>query len=42
MAASGPARAICEKAGFVPCQPFDKYQPSPNRTYTTLLLTGQG
>jgi putative acetyltransferase len=33
-----PARALYESAGFMPCQPFAGYGPSPNSFFMTLAL----
>jgi putative acetyltransferase len=38
MAEFAPARALYASAGFIPCGPFDSYQPSRNSTFLTLLL----
>ena len=38
MAAFAPARALYERAGFAPCEPFGEYRLSPNSTYMTLRL----
>jgi putative acetyltransferase len=38
MAAFAPARALYASAGFVPCEPFADYRPSPNSVYMTLEL----
>ncbi len=38
MAEFGPARALYAGAGFVPCEPFADYRPSPNSTFMTLAL----
>jgi putative acetyltransferase len=35
-AAFAPARALYASAGFVPCEPFADYRPSPNSAYMTL------
>jgi phosphinothricin acetyltransferase len=46
MEAFAPARALYEKAGFVPCGPFADYPDTPNSTYMTMTLaaapTGSG
>ena len=34
------ARALYDGAGFVPCEPFADYQPSPDNYYMTLALDG--
>jgi len=33
------ARALYERAGFLPCQPFGGYQPSPDNYFMSLALT---
>lgn len=33
------ARAMYERAGFLPCEPFADYQPSPDNYFMTLALT---
>lgn len=38
MQAFAPARALYESAGFMPCQPFAGYGPSPNSFFMTLAL----
>jgi putative acetyltransferase len=38
MDAFAPARALYASAGFVPCEPFADYRPSPNSAYMTLEL----
>jgi putative acetyltransferase len=38
MAAFAPARALYASVGFVPCEPFAEYRPSPNSAYMTLDL----
>jgi putative acetyltransferase len=38
MAAFAPARSLYAGAGFVECEPFADYRPSPNSTYMTLSL----
>ena len=38
MAAFAPARSLYAGAGFVACEPFADYRPSPNSTYMTLAL----
>jgi putative acetyltransferase len=38
MAAFAPARSLYASAGFVPCEPFASYIPSPNSTFMTLSL----
>jgi putative acetyltransferase len=38
MEAFVPARSLYTAAGFVPCEPFGNYRPSPNSTYMTLML----
>jgi putative acetyltransferase len=38
MAAFAPARALYASAGFVPCEPFGDYRPSPYSTFMTLVL----
>jgi putative acetyltransferase len=38
MAAFAPARALYASAGFVPCDPFGNYRPSPNSVYMTMAL----
>jgi putative acetyltransferase len=38
MAAFAPARALYSSAGFVPCEPFADYRPSPNSVYMKLEL----
>jgi len=38
MEAFAPARALYERAGFVPCRPFAGYPDSPNSTYMTMVL----
>jgi putative acetyltransferase len=38
MAAFAPARSLYAGAGFVVCEPFADYRPSPNSTYMTLYL----
>lgn len=35
-----PARALYASAGFVPCEPFGDYEPSPDNYFMTLVLTG--
>lgn len=37
-AAFAPARALYERAGFVPAGPFADYRPSPNSAFMTLEL----
>jgi putative acetyltransferase len=39
MAAFAPARALYASAGFVLCEPFGDYGPSPYSTFMTLDLT---
>jgi putative acetyltransferase len=39
--AFAPARALYEKAGFVPCGPFTGYPDRPNSTYVTMLLVAE-
>ena len=34
-----PAHALYASAGFVPCEPFAGYSPSPSNTFMTLSLT---
>jgi len=36
--AFAPARAMYASAGFVPCDPFGDYLPSPNSAFMTLAL----
>jgi putative acetyltransferase len=36
--AFAPARALCEGAGFRPCEPFDRYRQSRHSVYLTLAL----
>ncbi len=38
MAAFAPARMLYAKAGFVECEPFADYRPSPNSTFMTKLV----
>jgi len=38
MAEFAPARALYASAGFVPCEPFGDYRPSPNSVCMTRLL----
>lgn len=38
MEAFAAARALYARAGFVPCDPFGDYEPSPNSTFMTLEL----
>jgi putative acetyltransferase len=38
MAAFGPARALYDSAGFIPCGPFADYQPSQDNLFMTLEL----
>ena len=38
MAEFAPARALYERAGFEPCEPFGDYRDSPNSTYMTLRI----
>jgi putative acetyltransferase len=33
-----PARALYASAGFVPCEPFADYKPSPDNHFMTLVL----
>jgi putative acetyltransferase len=42
MAEFAPARALYASAGFVPCEPFGDYQPSPDNYFMTLDLDGRG
>jgi len=42
MSAFAPARSLYASAGFVPCEPFASYIPSPNSTFMTLSLNGTG
>ncbi len=37
-AAYGPALALYRRAGFVPCDAFADYQPSPHNQFLTLIL----
>lgn len=41
MEAFAPARALYEKAGFVPSGPFAYYPDSPNSTYMTMALRAE-
>ena len=41
MEAFAPARALYEKAGFVPCGAFAGYSDSPNSTYMTMALAAE-
>jgi putative acetyltransferase len=41
MEAFVPARSLYVSAGFVPCEPFGDYHPSPNTTYMTMSLSDQ-
>lgn len=38
MEAFAPARQLYVRAGFVPCEPFGDYAPSPDNTFLTLAL----
>lgn len=38
MEAFAPARAMYEKVGFLPCEPFGKYTANPNSTCMTINL----
>lgn len=38
MASFAPARALYERAGFVPCKPFGGYRASRNSSYMTVWL----
>jgi putative acetyltransferase len=38
MAEFAPARALYESFGFVPCEPFADYKPSPDNCFMTLPL----
>ncbi len=38
MAAFAPARSLYAKRGFVECEPFADYRPSPNSTFMTMLV----
>ncbi|MGX7678943.1 GNAT family N-acetyltransferase [Jatrophihabitans sp. DSM 45814] len=38
MVAFAPARSLYARVGFLPCEPFADYQPSPNSTFMTLAL----
>lgn len=40
MAAFAPARSLYASAGFIPCEPFASYRPSPSSTFMTLELSG--
>jgi putative acetyltransferase len=42
MPAFAPARSLYASAGFIPCEPFASYTPSPNSTFMTLSLNGTG
>jgi putative acetyltransferase len=42
MDAFAPARTLYLRAGFTPCGPFGDYEPSPNSTFMTLTLDGDG
>lgn len=33
-----PARTLYERVGFVPCEPFSDYRPSPDNCFMTLSL----
>jgi putative acetyltransferase len=40
MSAFAPARSLYASVGFIPCEPFGSYIPSPNSTFMTLSLNG--
>ena len=42
MDAYAPARALYAGAGFEPCEPFGAYGPSPNSSFMTLRIDGEG